>query len=193
MEFSPSNTSQNGLFTYIRQKYGFMNSTLVNIQGSVNDYSINLFSSIDDSQSDRYLSSSTPNPSLIIEFSAYPILITHYSFHFCTNWYYMRDWNIYKISKEREQLIAEGSAVSECVTTGYCAKNVYIVNKIEKPTVVNRIKIKQSTTRSDSINQMEFKSFEIYGKLVNMRYNSCKKKKDFTCNNLLLLVCLVAY
>ena len=193
MEFSPSNTSQNGLFTYIRQKHGFMNSTLVNIQGSVYDSSFNLFSTIDDTQSNRYVSSDTPNPSLIIEFSAYPILITHYSFHFCSNWYYMKDWNIYKISNEQEQLIAEGSAVSECKNAGNCAKNVYIVNKIDKPTVVNKIKIKQSTTRSDSNNKMEFKSFEIYGKLINLRNNSCKRKKDLACNNLLLLICLVAY
>ena len=170
-----------------------MNSTLVNIQGSVRDSSINLFSTIDDTQSNRYVSSDTPNPSLIIEFSAYPILITHYSFHFCSNLYYMKDWNIYKITKEQEQLIAEGSAVSECKNTGNCAKNVYIVNKIDKPTVVNKIKIKQSTTRSDSDNKMEFKSFEIYGKLINLRNNSCKRKKDFACNNLLLLICLVAY
>ena len=167
MEFKPSYTSHNGLFAYIKQKNGFIDSKLINIEGTVGDSSINLFSIVDDTQSNRYLSAGMPNPSFTIEFLSYPIKITHYSFHFDSKWYFMKDWNISRISNGKEYLIAEGSSVSECGTGYNCAKNVYIVNAINKPVVVNKIKIQQTTTRSYGDDFMEFKSFEIYGKLFD--------------------------
>ena len=166
MIFYPSSTSHRGLFTYIKQKHGYINSSLVTIKGTVRDSGMNIFAAIDDTYNDRYVSSETPNPSLIIEFISFPINITHYSFHFAPSWYYMRDWKISRMYQGKEYLLSEGSARKDCVTDYHCANDVYIVKEIANPVVVDKIKIQQTTKRSNGDDFMEFKSFEVYGRLI---------------------------
>ena len=185
MKFTPDYQSQNGIFKYIVDKYQKDNSSYISVfaQPTAGYY---IYSIVDDSQPERYLSSLTSD--IYIHLSDYKVKLSHISFNYNKK-YYIKDYTIYDFTNGINKKIANIKN-KICGTELICSKTGIDVDEVQYDQLIDSLLIKCGQ-RSDGTTEVEFKSFEIYGSLYST-FNTRKIEKTVK-SHIFIFVILLCY
>ena len=175
MQFLPNYNEQKGIFNYIIQKYKSNNSSYISIFGAVDTSESSLYNFVDDSLQGRFKSVLDTNE-ISIQLHHFKVKITHYAVRLTSNYYFSREWQIYDITRGKEDLLAQNK-VTKCQSTQtnfYCNQNVIELFETSLNPYINALRFRQVGTRSDGLQKVELKSLEIYGYLSYIDHSHCR-------------------